>query len=236
MTALIKPLTLHPSRLFTALLLMVVTWLAAEALIPHKYWANEIGDPDYAELMPQQFGDWVTLPNASAAVVNPVQAEMIDRIYTQTVAHAYRHSKTGRVIMVSLAYGKDQSTDTKLHTPDMCYASQGFRVDDKRKASLQTPWGALPAVQLKATMGQRIEPLTYLIRTGNTVTDGSLPRNLERLRLALLGFKMDGLLIRVSEITPQPDALSLQASFLNDMLGGMPDAVRAKFIGGQPNL
>lgn len=235
MNTLVKPMSIQPGRVLGALLLMLMTWLAAEALLPHRFWSDEIGDPNYADLLPQQFGQWETLPNASAAVVNPVQAEMLDRIYTQTVAHAYRHRQTGRVIMVSLAYGKDQSTDTKLHTPDMCYASQGFRVDDKLKASLQTPWGRLPAIQLKATMGQRTEPLTYLIRTGNTVTDGSLPRNLERLRLALIGFKMDGLLIRVSEITHEPDALQLQASFLNELLGSMSDAVRAKFIGGQPN-
>lgn len=235
MTALVKPMSVQPIRVVAALLLMLITWLAAEALLPHKFWSDEIGDPQYTDLLPQQFGQWETLPNASAAVVNPVQAEMLDRIYTQTVARAYRHRQTGRVIMVSLAYGKDQSTDTKLHTPDMCYASQGFRVDDKVKVSLQTPWGHLPAIQLKATMGQRSEPLTYLIRTGNTVTDGSLPRNLERLRLALNGYKMDGLLIRVSEITQDTDALQLQAGFLNELFASMSDAVRAKFIGGQPN-
>ncbi|MGE5452631.1 MAG: exosortase C-terminal domain/associated protein EpsI [Acidobacteriota bacterium] len=229
--AYIKPMSLRPGVVACALALMAVTWSAAEWLRPRAYWADEIGDPHYSQLLPQHFGEWITVPNASAAVVNPVQAEMIERIYSETVARAYVSRRTGRAIMLSLAYGRDQSTDTQLHTPDMCYPSQGFRVESMHKSLLQTAWGALPAVQMQTIMGQRSEPLTYLVRTGDVVTDGSLQRNLARLGLAVRGFKMDGLLIRVSEVTRSPDAFEMQARFLNELLASMSDRDRAKFIG-----
>ncbi len=230
-SAFFKPLRLKALTVAVAIGCMALALGAGEFFRPRAYWADEIGNPEYEHLLPEQFGDWVTLPNASAAVVNPVQAEMLDRIYSQTVARAYVNRKTGRAMMLSLAYGRDQSTDTQLHTPDMCYPSQGFRVMDRNKHQLVTPWGSLPSVQLRTAMGQRVEPLTYLVRTGDVVTDGSLPRNLARLGLAVRGFKMDGLLIRVSEITNSDDAFEQQAAFLNELFGALSPKDRAKFIG-----
>lgn len=229
--AYIKPMSIKPVLVMMALALMALAWSGAELLRPRAFWADEIGNPHYGDLLPHQFGDWVNIPDASAAVVNPVQTEMLDRIYSETVARAYINRRTGRAIMLSLAYGRDQSTDTQLHTPDMCYPSQGFRVEELRKHKLQTPWGALPAVQMRTAMGQRIEPLTYLVRTGDAVTDGSLPRNLARLGLAIRGYKMDGLLIRVSEITSSADAFVIQEQFLNDLFSALTESDRIKFIG-----
>ena len=229
--ACIKPMSIKPALVVAALVLMAAAWSSAEWLRPRAYWADEIGSPHYADLLPQQFGDWVTLPDASAVVVNPAQAEMIERIYSETVAHAYANRRTGRVVMVSLAYGRDQSTDTQLHTPDMCYPSQGFRVLSFQKAPIYTLWGSLPVVRMKASLGQRTEPVTYFVRTGDVVTDGAFRRNLARLGLAVRGFKMDGLLVRVSEVTNSDDAFDVQEQFLKSLLGSMSAKDRVKFIG-----
>lgn len=228
---LIQPPRIAGKWLLVMLMLMSMAWGAAELLRPSRYWADEIGNPKYAHLMPAQFGDWIKVENMSSAVVNPVQAEMLDRIYSETVAVGYMNRQNGRLLMVSLAYGRDQSTDTQLHTPDMCYPSQGFRVEGRSKHIIDTSWGLLPAVQLQTVMGQRKEPLTYLVRTGDQVTDGSLQRNLARLALAARGYKMDGLLIRVSEVSRDDDALQVQEQFLKDWFAAMSDDVRAQFIG-----
>lgn len=230
----IKPMSLKPVWVAITIALLAVAWSAAEYLIPSAYWADEIGSPKYAELLPNEFEDWVTLPNASAAVVNPVQSEMLDRIYSETVGRTYLNRRTGRVVMVSLAYGRDQSTDTQLHTPDMCYPSQGFRVEAMQRMPVHTPWGTLPVVKLRTSMGQRVEPLTYFVRTGDVVTDGALNRNWARLGLAIRGFKMDGLLVRVSEITNSPDAFDVQEHFLKSLFGSMSEKDRIKFIGHLP--
>jgi EpsI family protein len=219
-------------QLVLALAIMVGTLAGAEFLLPSHYWSAELGNPVYDKIVPASFGDWAQLPGAGVALVNPVQAEMIDKIYSETISRVYVNKKTGRAVMLSIAYGRDQSTDTQLHTPDMCYPSQGFKVDSGHAAMLKTPWGDIPTVQMQASMGQRQEPLTYFIRTGDQMTtQGSLDRNLARLGMALRGYRIDGLLVRVSEVTHQDDAFALQQTFVQALLASMAPEDLPKVIG-----
>jgi EpsI family protein len=233
--AYIRPLTISPVRLALALFIMVLALAGAEFMKPSKFWSDEIGSPKYEHILPKAFGPWVVLAGGGAAVVDPIQSEMLDKIYSETVSRTYLNQQTGRAIMLSIAYGRDQSTDTQLHTPDMCYASQGFRVDERKPFQLSTPWGAIPAVHMKTAMGQRNEPLTYFVRTGDHVTDGSLQRNLARLGLALRGYKIDGLLVRVSEVTRRDDAFAVQEQFLVDLMKALGQSDRPKLIGKMPD-
>lgn len=231
-TALFKPMLITRMQLVAALLVMACALLGSQWLKPSRYWADELGNPSYDKLLPERFGAWVHVPDGATTVVNPQQAEMLDKIYSETVSRLYVNEQTGRAIMLSVAYGRDQSTDTQLHTPDMCYASQGFRIADSQAHELATPWGALPTVRLTASIGQRKEPLTYFIRTGDRVTtQGSLDRNLARLAMAIRGYKIDGLLVRVSEVNRPQDTFAVQDQFLVELMAAMSDADRAKLIG-----
>jgi EpsI family protein len=228
----LRPLSIKPMHLVLALFIMLGGLTAAELLLPSRYWSAELGNPVYDKIIPAQFGDWSQVPGAGGALVNPVQAEMIDKIYSETLSRVYVNRKTGRAVMLSIAYGRDQSTDTQLHTPDMCYPSQGFKVEPGQAAVLKTHWGDIPTVQMHTALGQRREPLTYFIRTGDQVTtQGSLDRNLARLGMALRGYRIDGLLVRVSEVTRQDDAFAQQQAFVLALLAHMPPADRPKLIG-----
>lgn len=220
------------SKIVLALGIMAAALISGEQLKPSRFWADKIGSPKYAEILPRAFGDWAEVPGAAAVVVNPVQAEMLDKIYSETVSRTYLNRRTGRAMMLSIAYGRDQSSDTQLHTPEMCYPSQGFRVDGSAMSWLQTPGGKMPVVTLDATMGQRHEPLTYFVRNGDQITTkGSLDRNLARLGAAVRGYKVDGLLVRVSEVTRQPDAFALQKQFLLELFDALRPEDRQKLIG-----
>lgn len=234
LSAYVRPPSIKLWQLSLALLIMASAMAAAEFFKPSRFWSDELGNPRYEHIMPKAFGDWVQMPGAAAAVVNPQQAEMLDKIYSETVSRVYYNQRTGRAIMLSIAYGRDQSTDTQLHTPDMCYSSQGFKVEANQPVQIKTPWGPMPAVHLQTGLGQRPEPLTYFIRTGDRLTtQGSLDRNLARLGMALRGYKIDGLLVRVSEVTRQDDAFAVQDQFLIDMIAAIPPSERAKVIGRQ---
>jgi len=178
------------------------------------------------------FGEWVESPYGARVVVNPVQEENLKRIYSQTFARTFIHKKTGRAIMLSIAYGRDQSNDTQLHTPDQCYPSQGFRVDDNSSADLVTPFGLIKATRLKTSLGTvRTEPLTFFIRVGEGVARGSKERNLERIKLAIKGYRVDGMLFRVSEATNLDDTFALQQQFINDLLSALTPKQRSYIIG-----
>lgn len=227
----LKASSVRPVLVAAAVAVMLGAVVTAEALKPRKYWADVIGDVRYENIAPRSFGDWEEVAFASKAVVDPVQAETLSLIYNETVARTYRHKPTGRFIMLSLAYGRNQSTDTQLHTPEQCYPSQGFRVDQTRGHLIKTPFGDLKSVQMQTTMGPRNEPLTYFIRVGDEVVRGSKERNLARLHMAVRGYLVDGLLVRVSEITNRADSFDLQDKFVADFLSKLNARDRGRVIG-----
>ena len=228
---ILRPLTLKPWLVAMALAVMAGSVVLAEYLRPDRYWADKIGTPEFESIMPASFGDWVALPNSNQRVVNPVVEESLKRIYSQTFSRAYIHKPTGRVIMLSIAYGRDQTNDTQLHTPDQCYPSQGFKVHSFTHTDIATKLGTVRAVRLETSMGDRVEPLTYFLRVGEGVARSSKERNLERIRLALQGYLTDGMLFRVSEVTRNPDAFDLQQRFINEALLAVEPSKR-RFLTG----
>ncbi len=215
-----------------ALSIMLGSVALAEILRPVKFWAEHLGEPHYAHIVPKAFGDWVELPNAGRVVVDPVQAENLARIYTETLARTYVHKPSGRVIMLSIAYGRDQSTDTQLHTPQQCYPSQGFHIVEETDDTLHSSYGDLRAVRMVTRLGERPEPLTFFIRVGDSVVRGSKERNLARLRMAMQGYLVDGMLLRVSEVSfHHEQSFALQAQFINALLQAVRAEDRSKLIG-----
>jgi EpsI family protein len=219
-------------HVLTAVTLMMGSVVISEVVKPRKQWADVNGAPHYEQIIPKQFGDWVAIDNGGAAVLNPVQEQRLLELYSETVARAYLHKPTGRVVMLSIAYGKDQSTDTQLHTPEQCYPSQGFRVLQTTNHDLGTPHGRIPSVRMQTMLGEnRTEPVTYFVRVGDGLARGSKERNLARLRMALQGFLIDGMLFRVSEVTTDASSFELQDRFIQDLLGSVDQSVRERIIG-----
>jgi EpsI family protein len=228
----ISPVRTPPVVMGLALLIMAASVLLAEYFKPTRFWADALGQPHYADIVPQAFGEWSVLPYGGNSVVNPVQAENLARLYTETLSRMYVHKPSGRVLMLSIAYGRDQSSDTQLHTPEQCYPSQGFVVEDQVDVDLPTSFGQLKSVRMKTRMSERVEPLTFFIRVGDKVVRGSRERNLARLGMGVKGYLVDGMLLRVSEITRQADpSFALQAQFVQDLLNAVGPQGRRTLIG-----
>lgn len=206
--------------------------LMAEWAKPKKHWSDHLGNPRYEQVVPKQFGDWQLLEHAGGAVLNPVQEQRLMELYSETLARTYVHRPTGRAVMLSIAYGKDQSTDTQIHTPDACYPSQGFRVDQRAVAEVDVGGVRVPIVRLKTSLGMsRIEPLTYFIRVGDELALGSAQRNLVRLDMAMRGYLVDGMLFRVSEISTSNDTYEFQLKFIRDLMHSIPANQRHLLLG-----
>ncbi len=231
-----KPMRVKLALVLLAAGVMLGSVVASEWAKPTKHWSDAVGTPKYADIIPTAFGDWQMLEIPARAVVNPVQEERLMELYTETLARAYVHKPTGRLLMLSVAYGKDQSTDTQIHTPDACYPSQGFRVESREHHDIKIADGVVPTVRLLTTMGaERTEPLTYFIRVGDGLARGSKERNLARLSMAVRGYLVDGMLFRVSEVTKSTDAFDLQDRFIQDLLAQVPGDVKRHLIGSGPD-
>jgi EpsI family protein len=212
---------------------LALTHAGAILAKPTKFWADVAHGPAYSDTIPNQFGDWVYLPERQGRVVNPVQEEELMKLYSETVAKTFIHKPTGRAIMLSIAYGRNQSTDVQIHTPEQCYPSQGFKVENRADHDLATPYGNIKTVRLQTSMGaQRKEPLTFFLRVGDQIARGSKERNLARLSMAIHGYLIDGMLFRVSEISSDaPSSFKLQDQFIQDLLASVNEQDRARLIG-----
>ena len=140
--------------------------------------------------------------------------------------------------MLSIAYGKNQnSASTAAHRPEFCYSAQGFVVKGSSVGQIRVQDHDLQVVRLMATAGQRREPITYWVTLGHSASIPGVSRKLAQLKYGLQGWIMDGMLMRISSLTPSTDeaelsaAKALQEQFVNDLAVAMPASDRARFFG-----
>lgn len=216
---------------FLLLGLMIAASGLAVAMRPTQKIA-EMGPPVKLETMiPSSFGEWREEPQNQALIVDPQQKELIDRIYTQTLSRTYINPE-GYRIMLSIAYGSDQSDAKQVHKPEVCYPAQGFVLKNKHDAQLDTPNGRIPVTRIETTLSQRNEPVTYWITVANQVVGPGLDKKLTEMKFGLQGQIPDGLLFRLSSIDSNTArAYDRQAAFSNQLLAAVSPEHRNKFIG-----
>lgn len=225
-------LTVTVRRALVVLVLALLAASAAHLWRPSVHLTDTIGQPKLDQVFPLAFGDWRV--DTSLPVILPapdVQAKL-NQIYNQVLSRTYVSSR-GERIMLSVAYGGDQSDGTRAHRPEVCYPAQGFQVEGSQVSDLQLPTGnRLHVRRLVAHQGARHEPITYWVMVGDRVATSSSEQKLAQLRFGVQGVIPDGMLIRVSSIDLQTErAHALQERFIADLLNGVPAASRARVFG-----
>ncbi|MEO3693380.1 exosortase-associated protein EpsI, B-type [Roseateles paludis] len=184
------------------------------------------------ELFPGSFGEWRVDENVPVVVPPPDQQAVIDKIYNQTLARTYFNAK-GQRVMLSVAYGGDQSDGLTVHIPDVCYATQGFKVEAGRDDRLEVrPGFFIPVRQLVAKMGPRVEPITYWVLMGDEATITATQRRLVSIRYGLRRLIPEGMLVRVSSINPdQAEAIQVHSRFIRELLAQLPEPEHERVVG-----
>ena len=214
------------------LLLMLLSAGMASALRPTISLADELPPISLKAMVPSAFGDWQEMPNMSAAIVDPTQQQVLDKIYSETLTRTYVNRSNGYRIMLSIAYGKNQSDALQLHKPEVCYPAQGFQLLGKQAGMLDLQGQPIAAVRLQTSLGQRIEPITYWTVVGGHITKGGIDKKLTEMRYALAGRIPDGMLVRVSSIDPATDnAYAMQSQFSKQMVQAIGPDIRNRFAG-----
>jgi EpsI family protein len=212
-------------------LTLFVAAVGGVALKPTKYIADQGSKINLETLIPLQFADWKIDKTITPLLADPSQTAELNKIYNQTLSRTYVNSH-GEHIMLSLAYGGDQSRTLQVHKPEVCYARQGFQIEQMIKAVIDTAIGQIPVMHLVAKQGARNEPITYWIRMGDSVTRGWFEQNLARLSYGLTGKVPDGMLVRVSNISDdEQESYGIQQAFLSAMLQAVRVEDRARLVG-----
>ena len=185
-------------------------------------------------MIPPAFADWTVDASIVPLKADPERQSVLERIYDQTLSRTYVN-KQGQRVMLSIAYGGDQSRALQLHLPEVCYVAQGFDMLKTGDGTLATRFGAVPVKRLVARQNTRNEPITYWVTVGDKAIKSGIQQKIQRLAYGLSGKIPDGMLVRVSTIqNSESDAYRVQDRFVVQMLDVLDAKDRARLLGSSP--
>jgi EpsI family protein len=198
---------------------------------PAPYGSGDDERIDLDQLFPQQFGVW-RVDEASRAFVRPaLRAGQRYRIYDQVLERTFINDQ-GHRVMLSVAFGSEQSASLQLHRPEVCYRAGGFEVSGTHAGLLTLAGRAVPVTRLVAKMPGRIEPITYWTILGGEVVSDPGDFRWRRLSFAARRKLLDGMLVRVSSIDSDSTvAFSLHGQFVEELLLALPAGALELVIG-----
>jgi EpsI family protein len=184
-----------------------------------------------AQMIPARFADWTVDASVVPLQPDPERQSVLEKIYDQTLSRTYINS-AGERVMLSIAYGGDQSRALQVHLPEVCYVAQGFDMLKVGEGALATRFGQVPVKRLVARQDSRNEPITYWITVGDKAIRSSFEQKLQRLAYGLSGKIPDGMLVRVSTIqTDEQRAYQLQDRFVGQLLDALDPGGRVRLLG-----
>ena len=115
-----------PLRFILVALLLVLAAGLAQAMKPERK-ARMGAEFNLEAMIPQRFGDWQIDPSVVPIKASPDVQANLSRIYDQILARTYINSK-GERMMLTVAYGGEQTDTLKAHRQEVCYGAQGFEI------------------------------------------------------------------------------------------------------------
>ncbi|MBT9609128.1 exosortase C-terminal domain/associated protein EpsI [Aquabacterium sp.] len=182
---------------------------------------------------------WRLDPVASGMVRPAFEAARRFQMYDQVLERTYVHP-SGQRVMLSVAYGRQQSVGLQMHRPEVCYRAGGFRVSDVTPGTLALPGAtassSLPVVRLVAALPERPEPITYWRLFGDEPVRDEAGLKLRQLVAGLSRRGLaDGLLVRLSTIDANADAgWRWQEVFARDLAATLSPSQRLRVLGAPP--
>lgn len=210
--------------------LMVAAAALAPLLEPEAGAPARAAAVDLETLVPAEFGDWRIEPET----IDFVMPRSLGRrgVGAEQVLNRTYVNADYEKILLTVAYGSDQSDTLRLHRPEVCYAAQGFAVSAVEPHAFPLGGKRFEVRRLTARSGLRHEPITYWTVVGSRVVTGRVQRKLEQLRYALAGDVPDGILVRVSSLDRDPEvAFARHEAFIRDLLGALGPEATARMAG-----
>ncbi|MGA2551158.1 MAG: exosortase C-terminal domain/associated protein EpsI [Burkholderiaceae bacterium] len=214
---------------------MVAASGIAVAMAP-THFIVEPGSP-LEVMVPTRFAGWENmtspLEQVSLIATKDGQPDPMQLVYDDSLLRTYTR-EDGAQIMIALAYDKSQREEDRVHRPEICYISQGFRIlsDNEALFSVRDAAGQ-PIVgrRMLTQRGTRLEAVSYWIRIGDTYTQNPWVSRFYVLKEGLLGRVHDGMLVRVSQIVSRQgdveQSFREQDHFLDELTRALaPDEAR----------
>ena len=217
---------------------MLATAAAVRLLQPEPIAASP--QPMLAQSIPGTFGEWKVVSSGGGQVDPARNADepSMDRPYDDVLMRTYGNAR-GDIVLLTLAYGRNQRQEVKIHRPDVCYTAQGFQLISRSHVSfpvIGVGGRQVEGMRMLVSAPGRIEAVSYWIRIGDVFTDNAWAIRYHIFQQGISGRAVDGMLVRVSQIVSGADAASpdryrLQERFLADLIQALPKSARRQLIG-----
>jgi EpsI family protein len=181
------------------------------------------------DVVPNAVGPWQA--QKSGAFILPEDGTS-DSAYDQIVTRRFA-AATGPDIMLLIAHGAAQSGLMRVHRPDTCYTSAGFKILGLHDVSLAV--GAARPIAAQSFVGvrdDRVETVLYWTRIAGFFPRNLIAQRLIMLRLGLTGLIPDGLLVRISALGSGEVGPAL-AQFATELVSQSGPEGRALLLGPQ---
>ena len=218
---------------------MLSTAVAVEMLEPKPI--SEGTHLSLEQAVPRRFGDWKEVQQETVLIdpgKSATDEPSMDRPYDDVLMRAYANSR-GEVVLLALAYGRNQRQEVKIHRPDVCYTAQGFELVSRSSVAFPVAGShgrPIRGMRMLVSAPGRTEAVSYWIRIGDMYTDNAWAIRYHIFQQGVSGKAVDGVLVRVSQIVSGAAAASaeryqLQEAFLSDLVRALPADVRRVLIG-----
>jgi len=190
-----------------------------------------LGKAKLDELMPHAFGAWKA-EDVGALIAPPREGSLEDKLYNTVVSRVFSR-QDGATVMMLVAYGRAQTDLLQLHRPEVCYPFFGFTVTDTHPQTIPiTPQVTIPGRALTASSYNRTEQILYWARVGEYLPQTGNEQLMARLRSQLAGFIVDGVLVRISNVTTEADdGLAINLDFARQLVAALPRPLLAPMLG-----
>lgn len=190
------------------------------------------------ENLPEQIDSW-RLIKARTDMIDPIEIDTAFAaalsIYDRVVAKDYVSAMAPR-IMVNMAYKRVIEQESRFHWPELCYATQGFQVSKLPPAPLGSDTPGVNVTRFIGERAERKELVCYLMRVGDSVTNGSAALRSSLFRQNFAMHVPDGTLARFSlmmDELKQPGVDSgtgVLLSFINGLLASTGPQMRQLLV------
>lgn len=209
---------------------MLATSAAATVLTPR---ARETALPrgGLERAIPRTLGPWRFV--SSSGLVLPPADENEKRTYDAVLTRSYAHPDGGPQVMLLIAYGGGQTGILTVHRPEACYPAQGFAISGRRSVPVPiAPGRTVDGVFLSAKSDLRNEQLLYWTRIDESFPETWAAEHLAVIRANLMRRLPDGVLVRMSVISPEIDrSIKRLESFAGDLVEHVGAAGRRIMLG-----
>lgn len=181
-------------------------------------------------MIPAAIGPWSFL-TTSGLVVPPADA-LSDQLYDEVLTRVYVRENMPPVMFL-IAYSSTQTGLLQVHRPEVCYPAGGFALSETRIERLAVGSDrTLPVRRFSAESATRSEHVMYWTRIGTALPTSWWDQRVAVVRANLDGIIPDGILVRVSAVSPDVgDIVPYLEQFIRALCAGLDPKARQLLFG-----